>query len=374
MALGLAAVVGLTLGALKLRAEAPAPRTSAAPAPATADARLAYAYLASGKVVSVSWRTGKVVAARAVAGAPSLRLPSSLLAWSPDRTVVYALTARRGRRPQRVVALRAGDLAVQKRLRLPRAVEFSSLVVGPRTGTVYLLGTRQGAPVLARADGGLARLAAPAALREGDDRRWLVIAATVDDAERRLVVSYHGESTTGADVIDLGAGPDGGPPACPFRLRAGLGCLRGVHGAAVFAGDALVATTGTPEVAVLHAGGNVAERLDSELPGNHLMAVARDPDTGAVLVAGSCLNAGGLAVLDVRRGGARVRGFPARATRRGYRGICGDSVAVRAGRAIVGALDITGRGELPGGLFLVDVAPGGARRFVRGPSPLAVLL
>jgi hypothetical protein len=379
-ALGSAVALMLVAGCAALGSDgtsAPKQRPPEALA-ASAAPRIAYAYLVSGEVVAVSLATGRILARRDLGTGPSIRLSTPLLTQGPDHSQLYALTPQRTGRAQRVVRLGADDLAVRSDLRLPGDVTFTAIEAGPRTGTLYLFGTRRGAPVLATADGALTRIDTSQQLRAGGGRHWLVIAATVDAAESRLIVSYHGETTTGADVVDVSGSP--ALPtvvACAFPGGRGLGCLHDVHGTAAFVGDELAATTGSRAVVVLDAaGGTVKRRLDSELPQNHLMTLAAGPGADTVVVVGSCTQAGGVSVLDVANGDATRRGYPARRQRSGYRGVCGDSVATWGDTAVIAAPDPVGRGQYPTGLFLLDLRAGGGdrTRFVRMASPLALLL
>ena len=63
-------------------------------------------------------------------------------------------------------------------------------------------------------------------------------------------------------------------------------------------------------------------------PRNHLMALARDPSTGAVVTVVTCFVANAVSIVDVAKGSARV-----------YRNACGDVIAARNGLAVIGAAD-----------------------------------
>jgi hypothetical protein len=337
--------------------------------------RLGYLMLASGEVAALSLRTGRVVVRRDLGPSPRVRLATTLLSWGPGHRELYALSPRRADEVQRVRALDPATLSTRAGADLPADATFTAVAVGPRTGTVYLLGTREGEPLLATADPALDRVREPRSLREADGRDWLVIAATIDEGERRLAVSYHGETTTGADLVDLSAAPSSSVPVgCEATGSAGLGCFHEVHGDAAFVAGSLIATTGDralvrydPET------GRLREHLDTELPKNHVMALASAGDAG-VAVAGSCLQAGGLSVVSVG-GEASRRGYPAAPHGDGYRGICGEGIATRGATALVAAPDTVGRGERPAGAFIVDLGrPKAPPRFVRVGSPLAVAL
>ena len=199
----------------------------------------AYALLASGRVVSVSTATGAVLASRRIGPAPSIAIATPMLARHDD--VLYALTPRRGN--QSLVLLETANLRIRERFVLPADIEFSAVVI-TRAGVPHLLGTRTGTPVLITLQG--KELSAPNELRPAAGRDWLVIAAALSGDDRRLVVSYHGARTTGADVVDLATGLR---EPCGPRNPA-TGCLAYVHGAAAFAGDDVVGTSGSTELAV----------------------------------------------------------------------------------------------------------------------------
>jgi hypothetical protein len=265
--------------------------------------------------------------------------------------------------------MEAGSLAVRRRLALPRAVVFTALTIGPRSQSVYLLGTRAGAPVLATADRDLRRITPPVQLRPAAGLRWFVIAAAIDGAERHLVVSYHGSRTTGADLVDPRTGRQ---LPCPSAEVRGIGCMHDVHGAASLVGDRIVATTGSRDIVVYDTAGTLRNRIDSKLPGNHLMALARGR-TREVVVTGSCAQAGGLSQVDVDTARARVLRRPRLAPDKAPRTLCGDSLDASGTRALIGSSDPTGRRKYPTGVFIVDLRRDGRVRFLAAASPLAVL-
>ncbi len=322
--------------------------------PAVADAQRparAYALLASGRVVAVSTGTGAILATRRIGPAPPIAIATPLLARRGN--VLYALTPRRG--GQALVLLDTATLRIRERFMLPADIEFSAAVV-TRAGVAHMLGNRDGAPVLVTlTDRGLT---APNELRPAVGRDWLVISATLSSDDRRLAVSYHGQRTTGADIVDLGTGQR---EPCGPRHPA-IGCLAYVHGAAAFAGDDLVGTSGSTELAV-YGRDSEHRTIDTRLPRNHLMALARDASTGAIVTAVTCTVANAVSIVDVAEGRARV-----------HRSACGDVIAARNGLAVVGAADATLRRRVRIGLSFLSIASGRRLRFVRTASPLAITL
>ncbi len=314
--------------------------------PAVAEAQRparAYALLASGRVVAVSTGTGAVLATRRIGPGPPIAIATPMLARRDD--VLYALTPRRG--GQTLVLLDTADLRVRERITLPAKIEFSAVVV-TRAGVAHLLGTRGGAPLRMTLTDGV--LSAPTEIRPAAGRDWLVISATLSSDDRRLAVSYHGGRTTGADIVDLTTGQR---EPCGPRNPA-TGCFAYVHGAAAFAGDDLVGTSGSTELAIYSRDGR-PRRIETELPRNHLMALARDPSTGAVVTAVTCWVANAVSIVDVATGSARV-----------YRNACGDVVAADNGLAVVGAADGTLRRRVRTGLSFLQIASG---RRLRSSAP-----
>lgn len=308
--------------------------------PAEAAPPRAYALLSNGDVVAVSG--GKVVARRSIGAGPEIAMAVPLLARHGG--LLYAVTPRR---PGQSLVVLDTSLAVRRSVALPADVAFSALAVGP-SGRAYVLGMRDGAPVLATED------AAPVTLKPANGRDWLPMGVAVSGDERRLAVSYHGVRTTGADFVALPSGA-----VSPCRLA----CMSGIHGAVAFSGSgySLIGTTGSTDLVLYDAAAREARRLDTRLPRNHLMALALDPVTGALVTAISC---------DV----SRSFGVLARGRARVFRGACGDGVAALRGYALFAAADPTLRGRVRAGLYLVDARSGRRVWFVRVASPLAVAL
>jgi hypothetical protein len=133
-----------------------------------------------------------------------------------------------------VVTVDERTFTVHTTRRLTRGGNHRSLTVAPGTGNVYLVGDR------AEPDGRsawLTRLPPVTGdgrswqLRAADGRDWVPYVGTVAADESYLAVSYHGEHTTGADLVGL----DGEPAqACPLASTAPqTGCLPSVHGVVV---------------------------------------------------------------------------------------------------------------------------------------------
>jgi hypothetical protein len=135
-------------------------------------------------------------------------------------------------------------------------------------------------------------------------RDWVVYSASVSPDEQRMLVSYHGARTTGADVLRLAGG--GGLTGCGLaRAAEGTGRVTEVHGLAIDTGGLVIATDGQQVIELSDSGGAVLRPWDPGLPGNHVMEFARG--AGARLyVVGSCGYTGGMSSLDMLRGQTRV--------------------------------------------------------------------
>ena len=309
----------------------------------------AYALLANGQVVAISVATGEVLATQSIGEPPQFGTAAPLLARHGD--VLFAVTPRL--LDQELVQLDPADLAVRERLALPADVEFTALVI-TRSGVPHLLGDRAGAPVLVTLRDGA--LSAPIELRPAARRDWSISGAALSSDDRRLAVMYHGRNSTGADVVDLASGTR---EPCPRAVRSG--CLSIVHGTAAFAGGALVGTAGTSGLIVYRRNGKQDRVVDTELPRNHLMAMARDASTGIIVASVDCMVGRAVSIVNLERNSARMR-----------RTACGDAVAVADGVAAIAGTDRALRGHTRPAVYLVDIRSGRRLHAVRTFSPIAV--
>jgi hypothetical protein len=221
-----------------------------------------------------------------------------------------------------VTALDPRTLAVKRRYSLPRAIAFRSLVRGPRSGRLYLAGNNRDDDALAAVlDPRSSRLEFTTVRTGPPD--WYVFATAVSRDERRLFLSYHGTRTTGADWLAV----EGfALRRCSVQSRPDVGCLN-LHGDVAAYGGHVLATTGDGPVVELDLAGATVRRFDPRIPGNHLIEFALDRVSRRLLVIGSCGYAGGLSLIDLRSGRARVLGYRHR--------ICGERVAPASGRVAV---------------------------------------
>lgn len=194
--------------------------------------------------------------------------------------------------------------------------------------------------------------------RGGGSKDWFVYWAALSEDERRLVLSYHGSNTTGADS---------------FRVspRAGVshpGLKRGTdspwtHGAVTAVGGKFISATGTGHLRELDRNGRVTRRLVVEARKTHLMDFAIDRGRRLVYVSSCGRNP---AIQRVELAGA------GRDTVSSGR-FCGTPLAVHADRYLV--LDARRVGKLgypgtrPEGLRLLDLTnPAGGTGY-RIPRP-----
>lgn len=236
---------------------------------------------------------------------------------------------------------------VSKRIALPHGVDFRAIEVGEATGRIYLAGeaatsqrTKEGGParsaiavVLSPEGNVVARrtLRRPGAEGRLGPLDWQVHDIAVSPDEQNVFVSYHGFNTEGADRVAVSGD---GLRRC--RSRPNVACIARVHGAIDVDAKGLIATTGTPPLLGLFSEeGRPLRSWQSGVARAHLMEFAR---AGArVLTVESCAKTGGMTVVDLRAGTARVlhepvpaaplRGLPARA-------ICGERISTASGSLI----------------------------------------
>jgi hypothetical protein len=266
--------------------------------------------------------------------------------------------------PDRLDLVDTGTFSVHAALPLEPGLGHRGLVVGARTGRVYLFGNRT------EPDGVSAWLIVldPTGHRVGswqlypaEGRHWVVYAGAVSPDERHAVVSYHGEDTSGADVLGWTSGAWAACP--PTAADRSDGCVADIHGRVVPTAAGFVAATGDPATMLrVDYRGAVVGRWNPELPGNHLMEFDLDPAQTAAYPVGSCGYAGGLSRIDLRRGRVRVLVPPA-APGAGIGGaarvgVCGEAVAASGDLLAVARRERPVPQRKPGAILLVDPATG----------------
>lgn len=309
-------------------------QSSAAPAE-TRSSAVGYALLVNGQLAALS-RTGRPDFVRL--GEPFHPVSSGrALAIDPSTGRLYAL-AYRGQR-YALMSCTVPQLHCAQALQLPRGLVPRAIVVAPRGGTIYIGANRKDR-------GGedsllvVARLPAQSGitvqLRRSTRFAWTIFDLAVDRRGRRLAVSYHGQNTTGADVLALRA--DGEPAVSPLGCAEppppGVACLRLAHGSVDFVDRDVVASTGTPPNVVVETNdGQLLRTWRSGLPNNHLMAIAVTANRKAVVALGSCGYSGGLVWIGLQ-GGAVERLAPELASPGSppsVASVCGEIVSTATG-------------------------------------------
>lgn len=285
-----------------------------------------------------------------------------LLASSPNGRTVYALV--RGE-PAHIAAVVARTGRVRARMALPKGIAFRRLAIGPRTGRVYAIGNAGrrdalSAHLLILSPAG--RRVSLTRVREAEGRDWYIHSIAVAPDETRLLVSYHGSNTTGADLIGL----DPVRP-CVDRTSKYAACLGRNHGDVAWVPDGVLATGGGPTIRILDPEkGAVVRELDSGLVNVHVMDfVVRG---GFAYVFGGCQYTGGLTEVSLAEGTFRVVV--------GGKRVCGESATFLGETLVVGRRpfsDIYMRAQDPS-LVFVDVEAGRIVRSVRLPDEPADVL
>jgi hypothetical protein len=192
---------------------------------------------------------------------------------------------------------------------------------------------------------------------------WIVLDSALSPDERQLLVTYHGASTTGADLVSTATLVRCRPHGPESRAT----CLS-LHGRALFrTGDRVLATTGEGPLIELSLAGERTHAWELGLPGNHLMQFALSRDGMHAAAVGPCGYAGGLSYVDLDAGRVAVHGYP--------QGICADRVAfLDAGTVALARNAFPVPQGLPARLDLVDLATGRITLRRATPSEIVDLL
>lgn len=345
------------------------------PAVQAAEGSVVFALLADNSLIEASPGSGRVESKTSLG--PPFDYPGAgrYLALGRGGKILFALTPRGQDGAFQVAVVDVATARVQSRYSLPEGVMFRSLVVGPKTGRLYLFGNRLGEKirsdvgdyrqeevVVAVLDSEGGRLLESQTLREADGKDWLVYEGEVSADESRLFVSYHGDTTTGIDWIAV---TPRGLDRCQKRGKfAGGGCISSAHGGVEMYGDRFLVTLGdTPWIEERGKEGKIIRRWNTGLEGNHMLDVTVDDQADRLYAVGSCGYTGGLSRVDFVTG--RVKSLAPANTGLAtpsakQRAICGEKVAVGPGSLLV-----VGKTErsvpqagVPGSLILVDGANG----------------
>ncbi|MFL5962165.1 MAG: hypothetical protein ACJ757_04655 [Gaiellaceae bacterium] len=318
-------IVLIVLAASCVRAAATSSGRETASKPASV-----YAYLADNTIVRTDAVFGTSKVTRLGKPPPEIISTGGLLARSRDHRIVWALV----RSESTLVAL-TPDLGTQKVIRLPKRWSARAVSIGAKTGRLYIAynietlkrGRRdplRSAHLAVFASDG-SRPVADTLLRSNGGRSWLIWSLSLDPAERRAYITYHGSDTTGLDVATVdGATIHNCRTAGDSR---GGGCWTHPHGLGLAGEDDVVASTGSQTIEVYDTSGTLIRSLDTGLENNHLMEFALDRAGDRLFAVGSCGYVPGFAVVGYSMG---VRQLLNRS-----RSICGETLAFAGGDVVI---------------------------------------
>jgi hypothetical protein len=318
------------------------------------------------RVVRVSLPGGVIEAERDLSQASRLdRSSGPLLATDRDRRNVFALI-RNASAPDRIAVVDAHSLALRRTHPLAEGVRYSGLSLA--RSRVFAFGVRRAKPgrwdaVVTVSDPRTGELLNTTTVRRaepaGGGHDWFVYWGALSEDERRLVLSYHGSDTTGADWLRVS--PDAGVlPRGHGERRTDSGST---HGAVVAVRGRFLSATGTDHLLELGRDARLVRRLPVRARKTHLMDFAEDADRRLAYVS-SCGRRPTIQRLDLARG--RRQTVPSGA-------FCGRPLTVHADRYLILDADRVGRlgypRTSPDGLRVLDLRkPGGGRRVPLPPS------
>lgn len=255
-----------------------------------------------------------------------------LLAESPNHHRLYVLAAA-GRHDQ-VAAVDPADHRIKHRWSLPRTVTYRALVVGPRTGRLYLFGNRKHGKasdaVVTMLDPRTGHVIGTRRVRKAKGNDWFVYAAATSHNEKRLFLSYHGD-TDGIDVVRRHG--DRIDRCRQTQKDSSIGCITG-HGNFLAHHGRVYATLGDPaDIMKLTLHGHRVSHIHTGLSGNHLMEFATDLPHHRIYPIGSCDYAGGLAVINLHSGKHNVLAKTKSAAPRDL--VCGDRAVTVPGQRLL---------------------------------------
>jgi hypothetical protein len=181
-----------------------------------------YALLASNELVGVALSPARLTVRLRLGEGLDQASPGRLLATSPDGTTVYVLV-RHSQRPS-IAVVAAASRRLRMRIPLPPGLDARSLVVAPRSGTLYVLGSREGTrrneveglesnAQLLVVDPDAGRVRTRIELRPLEGRDWFVYSAALapDDPIRPAPIGLRCRNCG-----DAAARHGPGPAACPM--------------------------------------------------------------------------------------------------------------------------------------------------------------
>lgn len=336
---------------------------------------------------------GRRLPNRAIDRQESFRLNvarAPLLGTTPDGRTVVALVREPAPGRDSVAVIDAASLETRCSHPLEEGVRYAGLLLG-RSGRVYAYGSRPAETrggwdaVLTIVNANTGALAGSTTVRESErssrrglGKQWYIYGAALSADERRIVLSYHGRDTTGADHLRVSAGSHvshgrRGKRPC-VRHRGRLRCasvwtdIEEVHGAVAAIRTGFVGTAGEEGLVQLDRAGRLVRRI-RVTPETHLMDFASDARRSLVYVS-SCGKRPALYRFDLGRN--------RRDTVAGGR-FCGQPLAVHDDRFLVLIASRLNAAGYPAGpprrMRLIDLeAPGSAKLVRRVGAPLDALV
>jgi hypothetical protein len=196
--------------------------------------------------------------------------------------------------PDELVLVDPVSLKVMRRLKLPRKVVFRQVAVDPSRQRLIVVGNarRDHRVVAVTVADDFRTSTRPRLLRRSAAGAFRVNTLSVSPDGARLLVSYHGTNTTGADLFSLPSWNRCG------RAPARAGCILTAHGQASFVGTQIIATTGTPPALEGFNGLRRTWRVALTPSNAHVLTFA--VAGGFLYVPGGCDYPRGIWKLDVR--------------------------------------------------------------------------
>jgi hypothetical protein len=251
----------------------------------------------------------------------------SSLAVSRDRRTLWVLSTT----ARRVTAVSPETLAPRRTITFPPDQEPRAVVVGPRTGRLYIayviehsVQGRRDPPRDARIrvlnPAGTQRLS-DTLVRAAGRYSWFVHTLAADDIEKNLYVSYHGSDTSGLDSLTIS-----GSKLTRCQRAGRRVCWGQPHGHVQAKGTHVYTATGAPWLAEYTRNGTLSRRLETGLTGVHLMEFALSLDRSRLYAVASCGAKSGFANVDLTTGTAETSPSPA----------CGNTIDATASSVLVG--------------------------------------
>lgn len=265
---------------------------------APTDPAVVYALLANGHLLVVHLGSGATDEVSLTTSAPDEQSEMHAMSLSRDGSMLYVAVADASLNGH-VVEVDTASRQIVREIELPPGTSPRGLVIGPRTGNLYVFGVKGGSAVVWIIDPAARTLRRTITARRADGHSYFVFQGLVNAEETALYLSYHGPDTTGIDRYELNGD---NIERCFADAPAGRGCFN-AHGGMALLGDRLLATTGEgPLLALDPRSGRMVAQYDVQLPGDHIDDLGLDEYGQRAFIVGSCGYVGGLSVVDLRSG------------------------------------------------------------------------